>query len=211
MGSKREGAFVPDEPTLEWLTQRAPDAPDRNMRLVDASFKYTDPKGKPWEVKGGDSILIVNGASIPSFLWSTVGSPYTGNYRRASILHDFWCKIEGGRLEADRMFHSACLDGGCSPMQAWLLYVGVRIGAYLPFMVSWVGSVDAYPTFDYERPSQPLLTDISLLNTFTTSATLAKNKDFPEYDDDLANMIDLNIDAELRKHNLLPAGFVLPV
>jgi hypothetical protein len=66
-------------------------------------------------------------------LWTSVGSPYTGNYRRASIVHDVACVAASGnpgkRREADRMFFQACRAGGCSIAEATILYVGVRIGA----------------------------------------------------------------------------------
>ena len=67
---------------------------------------------------------MVNSASIPAPLWSTVGSPYTGPYRRASIVHDVACAAADhaadprtARPAADHMFYQACLAGGCSPAQ----------------------------------------------------------------------------------------------
>jgi hypothetical protein len=60
-----------------------------------------------------------------------VGSPYTDDYRRASIVHDVACDDQTvQRKDADVMFYHACLAGGCSFLQAKLLYAGVRIGAW---------------------------------------------------------------------------------
>lgn len=97
------------------------------MRLLE-DFWYVDPDGRRWDAPSGS---IVNGASIPRPLWALVGSPYTDDYRLASVVHDVACCTSGvSRAEADRMFYFACLDGGCSLAQARLLYLGVRVGAW---------------------------------------------------------------------------------
>ncbi len=104
-----------------------------------ADFSFTDPDGKVWKAPEGYDQM--NGASIPRPLWSLIGSPYTGDYRRASIVHDFACdqaqKDRSKRLAADRMFYHACREGGCSIWQATLLYIGVRIGSILPRVKHW--------------------------------------------------------------------------
>jgi hypothetical protein len=124
------------EPETRWLTE--PDAPDRRMYLLK-QFTFTDPKGNEWQVDSGYDKM--DGASIPRALWTLVGSPYTGDYRRASIVHDKACDDahgdKGKRRAADRMFYHACRVGGCSIRQATILYVGVRIGAALPDVPSW--------------------------------------------------------------------------
>lgn len=118
------GSFS-SNPKTEWLTDSG--AEDRNMKLLE-DFSYTDPGGKVWSAPKGS---VVNGASIPRPLWSTVGSPYTDDYRRASIVHDVACDSEGiPRKDADVMFFHACRAGGCNPVQARILYAGVRIGAW---------------------------------------------------------------------------------
>ena len=112
-------------PRTEWSTDDA--SPDRNMTLL-ADFTFTDPNGKIWPAPK-DS--VINGASIPQALWSTVGSPYTDDYRRASVVHDVACNTPGvPRKAADVMFYRACLAGGCGALQAKILYAGVRIGAW---------------------------------------------------------------------------------
>jgi hypothetical protein len=111
-------------PKTEWLTEVGA---DRNMRLLE-DFWYDDPNGRRWAAPKGS---VVNGASIPEALWSSVGSPYTGDYRRASIVHDVACDTPGvSREDADDMFYWACLTGGCSAAQAKVFYLGVRIGSW---------------------------------------------------------------------------------
>lgn len=103
---------------------------DRTMALLQ-DFWFMDRSGKRWDAP---KATIIDGASIPRALWSLVGSPYTGDYRRASIVHDVACNNDGGdphaRRAADRMFYEACRAGGCSIWEATVLYVGVRIGAW---------------------------------------------------------------------------------
>lgn len=128
-----------EDPQATWLTGPN-DSTDRRMQLL-REFWYEDPDGTVWKAPK-DS--IVDGASIPAPLWSTIGSPYTGHYRRASIVHDVACEEAeaavdplAARAAADKMFYQACLAGGCPAAQAELLYAGVRIGAWLPRIHFW--------------------------------------------------------------------------
>lgn len=196
MSTNKRVPFVPDEPKLLWKTELGS---DRLMQLLD-DFLYTDPEKKPWLVPAKPEFWV-DGASIPAFLWSTVGSPYTGDYRRASIVHDFFCIKASSkeRLLADRMFRSACIDGGCSPKQAWLLYIGVRIGAHLNLKDVAVRST--YPTLDFKSPGQPRHKDLPYLKLFSNVAALAENKSYPKDDDALANSIDKAV--EFGMNNLV--------
>jgi hypothetical protein len=131
----KHGEFSSDEALTAWLKEPGP---DRRMRLLE-SFGFKDPDGNPWSVpKGYDRM---DGASIPRALWSLVGSPYTGDYRRASIVHDHACDQAAGdavkRAAADRMFFHACMAGGCSWAFATVLYIGVRIGAWTSQVPTW--------------------------------------------------------------------------
>ena len=123
------------EPSTTWLSQ--PAGSDRLMRLNEA-FWFVDPDDKRWDAPKGS---VVDGASIPRPLWTLVGSPYTGAYRRASIVHDIACDRASGDVEArraaDRMFYNACRAGGCSVEEATKLYVGVRIGAGWDQVSAW--------------------------------------------------------------------------
>ncbi|WP_126148347.1 DUF1353 domain-containing protein [Synechococcus elongatus] len=122
------------EPLTRWLTE---DGPDRKMRLEE-EFSFTDPDGVKWLVPSGYEI---DGATIPKALWSLVGSPYTGDYRRASIVHDKACNDARGNFQsrraADRMFFHACRAGGCSINAADTLYLGVRMGALGDVVPLW--------------------------------------------------------------------------
>lgn len=116
-----------DDPETIWLSEAGS---DRNMALLQ-DFWFIDRQGRRWDAPKAS---VIDGASIPRPLWSLIGSPYTGEYRRASIAHDVACDQAGSdpvaRRAADRMFFEACRAGGCSIRDATLLYVGVRIGAW---------------------------------------------------------------------------------
>lgn len=128
-GDSSYGVFSGD-PQAVWLTE--PKA-DRRMQLLDA-FTFTDAAGRVWDAPKGHR---VDGASIPRSLWTMVGSPYTGDYRRASILHDVNCDRHPqdgpDRRAGDEMFYAACRAGGCGRLEAKLLFLGVRLGS------SWAG------------------------------------------------------------------------
>lgn len=120
-------------PRTVWLTEPSG---DRQMQLID-DFWFEDRAGHRWTAPAG---TIIDGASIPQPLWATVGSPYTGSYRRASIVHDRACEEAAdfpARRAADRMFYEACREGGCSIAQATLLYMGVRVGAHWDLVPLW--------------------------------------------------------------------------
>ena len=128
-----KGRFSGD-PRTRWLSEPGD---DRKMEMLE-EFTFTDPAGRVWRAPVGS---LVNGASIPRPLWSVVGSPYTGDYRRASIVHDV-ASIQAGndeakRRAADRMFYHACRAGGCSVREATILYLGVRIGSTLSTVPQW--------------------------------------------------------------------------
>lgn len=101
----------------------------------------------------------MDGASIPAPLWSAVGSPYTGDYRRVSVVHDVACQNPAvPRREADQMFYQTCLAGGCSAGQAELLYAGVRIGAWVPRIRFWAQPPGVSQPRLAQSRTQPVLT-----------------------------------------------------
>lgn len=122
------------EPLTEWVG----DAPEPNRQMVlRADFWYDDPNRRRWWARAGRT---VDGASIPRALWTIVGSPYTGCYRKASVVHDIACEDAGSPAErkaADKMYYPACRRGGCSKAVAIVQYLGVRIGAWIPNVAMW--------------------------------------------------------------------------
>lgn len=193
--------FVPEDPETRWMSDGK--APNRDMVLLE-KFIYWDRERKPWDAPEKSE---VDGASIPQPLWAIVGSPYTGAYRRASILHDVACERAEGdfekRREADRMYYFACRRGGCGVVEAVVQYLGVSIGA-------WAGRIKHLDIYD--EPSVPsaqtdsqrkerAIADAIIIGTF--------NELLLGVQDDLRNAEDMspaeedtlfdNVEKEVRK------------
>jgi hypothetical protein len=94
----------------------------RNMKLL-RPFKYIDSHNVAWPVPAG---INVDGASIPSVFWSIIGAPYTGKYRDASVIHDYYCQTHSRHWKAvHRVFYDGMLARGVDPIQAEIMYVAV--------------------------------------------------------------------------------------
>jgi len=123
-GGQFEGRLI-----TEWLDD------GRNMKLID-SFAYRSPSQQLWPVPSG---TVVNGASIPRFLWSLIGSPFGDKYRKASVIHDYHCEVQlRPSEEVHHTFYEAMLDSGVGASQAWIMYQAV-----LRFGPSWQVSASA--------------------------------------------------------------------
>lgn len=109
------------EVAVKWVES---DGPDREMMLL-APFSFVDESNVTWNVPRG---AIVDGASIPKWLWTLVGSPYVGDYRRASVVHDYFCDVRTKPSDAVHlMFYEAAITGGVSVGGAKILYAGILI------------------------------------------------------------------------------------
>ena len=109
------GRFVGTVAT-RWVT------PDRDMELLE-DFTYIDPLGRRWTARRG---LIINGASIPRALWTIVGSPFTGEYRNASVVHDAACALQIDTWEhTHEMFYYAMRAGGVGDRRALFMFAAV--------------------------------------------------------------------------------------
>jgi hypothetical protein len=90
------------------------------------AYTYTDPMGRTLTAPPG---FETDGASIPRALWSIVGSPFTGKYVGAAVIHDVGCDTHKySWQDTHRMFFTAMLALGVSEEYAKILYWGVRLG-----------------------------------------------------------------------------------
>lgn len=100
----------------EWLED------GRNMKLLE-DYVYTDPHLKDWLAPKGS---VVDGASIPQALWSFIGSPFVGLYRKASVTHDVECERKTQNWRAvHKMFYEAMRCSGVSSQRAKIMYTAV--------------------------------------------------------------------------------------
>ena len=98
----------------------------RNMKLLQ-DFTYVDPNGSFWKTPKG---TIVDGASIPKIFWTTIGGPFEGKYRNASVVHDYYCQkpYTSTWKKVHKMFYDACITGGVSKTKAKVMYAAVYAG-----------------------------------------------------------------------------------
>jgi hypothetical protein len=105
----------------EWLK----DTNDDRLMRLEEDFTYLDDKGWRWIAKKGN---IVDGASIPRAFWSIMGGPLAGKYRRASVLHDVYCKTQDVPYQAvHKMFYEAMLDDEVGKIKAKTMYWAIKL------------------------------------------------------------------------------------
>lgn len=86
-------------------------------------FAYVDPRGRVWTAPKNS---VVNGASIPRVFHTLVGSPLTGSYRNASIIHDVGVdRMVDPWEQVHLCFYEGCRCGGVPENKAKVLYAAV--------------------------------------------------------------------------------------
>src|SRR6058998_1784736 len=115
------------EPVTKW------NADGRTMTLL-TELRYTDPQGFVWIAPIGS---VVDGASIPRYLWSIMGGPFEGKYRNASVLHDVaYGAHRRPWQDCDRMFYFAMRCSGVSAVEAkTMFYALYRFGHHWKFPI----------------------------------------------------------------------------
>lgn len=77
--------------------------------------------------------LRTDGASVPRFLWWWT-DPFYGSHAPAAVIHDGLYSAQlTTRAEADRIFYEAMRESGVRWTQATAMYLGVRLGGWLPW------------------------------------------------------------------------------
>jgi hypothetical protein len=100
------------------------------MRLLE-DFVFVDDNNTRWVAPAGST---TDGASIPEIFWWVAGTPYVGDYRRASVLHDVACAEKSRpHTEVHRMFYDAMITDGVPEARAQQMYTAVRL-----FGPTWV-------------------------------------------------------------------------
>lgn len=100
---------------------------DHKLKLLQ-DFGFRDLGGKVWLARKGG---IFDGASIPRELHDLTGLPFVVEYRKASVIHDYYCwvRTEPWR-DVHRMFYDASLVEGVSEPDAKTLYLAVYAGGW---------------------------------------------------------------------------------
>jgi len=108
--------------------------PDGRTMTLLTELRYTDPQGFVWLAPIGS---VVDGASIPRYLWSIMGGPFEGKYRNASVLHDVaYGDHNRPWQDCDRMFYYAMRCSGVSAIEAkTMFYALYRFGHHWKFPI----------------------------------------------------------------------------
>lgn len=102
---------------VEWVKDKP-----RDMVVLE-DIHFMDSKGVIWSALKGASI---DGASIPRIFWMGIGSPFVGLYRRASVIHDVYCKTQIREPQAVHdVFKEMMIADGVSDTKAFLMYQAV--------------------------------------------------------------------------------------
>lgn len=98
----------------------------RRLMAVTKQVTFVDANGVHW-VAPVDS--LVDGASIPRVFWFFMGSPFVGKYRRASVVHDVYCKSKSRpHKQVHKMFYDAARYDGVNYFKAKAMYYAIRLG-----------------------------------------------------------------------------------
>lgn len=114
-----------DLPWFKRITRRWVDwSEDREMKILQ-DFSFIDSNSVAWVCKAGS---IVDGASIPRLFWKIIGPPLVGSYRRASVIHDVYCKSKARKAsETHKVFYEMMLADGVPVNKAKLMYLAVKL------------------------------------------------------------------------------------
>lgn len=121
----------------------------RTITLLEP-LSYTDSSGRRWLVPTGS---VVDGASIPQWLWSVAGGPLEGKYRDASVIHDYYCDKRNRRaIDVHNVFYDAMLASGVNERRAWMMHqMVVRFGPTWPDPKIHVSCQKPDGTFDFKK------------------------------------------------------------
>ena len=99
---------------------------DGKHMILLADYSYVDSSELEWPVPVN---AMVDGASIPRFLWTAIGGPFEGKYRAASVIHDWYCDVRTRTwMAVDRMFFEAMLTSGVDTTLAKAMFYAVWVG-----------------------------------------------------------------------------------
>jgi len=101
--------------------------PNKNLYELVTAF-HTIIDGIEVDIPEG---FIFDGASVPRFLWSIIGSPYLPQYIGAGLVHDYLYRTGiVSRKKADQIFYDLLRDNKVSKFYARKMYWGVRFGGW---------------------------------------------------------------------------------
>ena len=104
-----------------WLDSKGE---DRRMKLhAETDLVFVRASGEVLPAFPG---LEFDGASIPTWAWPLIGSPFTGKYRKAAVIHDQLCHDKRRPAkECHWIFREMLLSLGVGRLRARLMYLAL--------------------------------------------------------------------------------------
>lgn len=94
----------------------------RKLKLLN-DYRYRDPRDEIWIAPNG---WTVDGASIPQTFWSRIGGPLEGQYRNASVIHDYYCDSKKKTWQETHLnFYYGMRAAGVGEVKAEVMYYAV--------------------------------------------------------------------------------------
>lgn len=112
--------------------------------ILMSDLEYQNKKYKVSVKKG----LETDGASIPKFLWSIVGSPYLGSYRKAAIIHDGLYRTHKlSKTKSDFLFLEMMKSQNVHFLKRHLIFLGVFLFGWFSYTSKKQSEIDAMSPF----------------------------------------------------------------
>lgn len=122
---------------------RGPDNPNRKAMTTQEIVVIPDSKTRLYRVaesvsRNGITVpagFEYDGASIPRFAWSIIGSPFAPEFMTAALFHDWlYHTHQLSREEADSVLYKLLRENGVGAVKASTIHRAVRMfgGAYWP-------------------------------------------------------------------------------
>jgi len=120
-----EALLKPDDfGTFDGLVRAQWLADGRCMVLLEPFTFHELPGNRTWSAPRG---ALIDGASIPGLFWGpTIGGPFEGKFRDASVLHDYECCVKQRPWpDVHRLFYRAARARGEAAWRAKLMYFAI--------------------------------------------------------------------------------------
>lgn len=165
------GRFL-DDVIAKW------DGDGRTMELL-ADLRFEAPAGEIWTARKGSKI---DGASIPRPFWSMIGGPFEGQYRDASVIHDYYCDHHLKTWQATALvFYEGMRAKGVSESKALTMYYAVYA-----FGPHWETKLT-------HRVSSSVTKGVTVETVATIERTRIENVEVAAHEVDLAKSIEARL------------------
>ena len=157
--------------TLVVAFESLPTGDGQTVELIqlEKDYGYKDSKGRDWDVPAGE---ISDGASIPWPLWTIVGGPFSGPYRQAAVIHDYYCAVRTRRWQdVHLMFYEAALKAGTGKRKAQFMYSAILMDGPRWPDPGKKAQLNQSPRADTGKPVKAAMGDLPVIKVQSTTTS----------------------------------------